>query len=307
MHNKLPLLLLSLFIFCGCEKDVDLKINENESKLVLNAWFKTGQHPTVEINRSTFIFDRRGTDRIEKAEVLLFADEQQIGRLEHFGSGFYTNKSLEIKEETEYKIIAKLDGFETVTAIEKSSVKLAKKDYSFECTTYLNTLQGYPQSETELTIKDQANSDDFYLFRIKSTSTEYDNDYPEDTTYSENYVYIQSSDLQIEEIYNNSRETKSQVKGLIGELKPLIENIGDATLLVPMIKEYMEIGVKNDEHLIKLATVIQRLEAIQAKGGDGDMFDFSDLQDLLEESEVTQQELENKVETDNTSDEVDNV
>ena len=113
------------------------------------------------------------------------------------------------------------------------------------------------------------------------------------------------SDL-FEEIYNNSRETKSQVKGLIGELKPLIENIGDATLLVPMIKEYMEIGVKNDEHLIKLATVIQGLEAIQAKGGDGDMFDFSDLQDLLEESEEAQQELVNKVETDSTSDEVNN-
>jgi hypothetical protein len=103
------------------------------------------------------------------------------------------------------------------------------------------------------------------------------------------------SDL-FEEIYNNSRETKTQVKGLIGELKPLIENIGDATLLVPMIKEYMEIGVKNDEHLIKLATVIQRIEAIQAKGGDNDMFDFSDLQDLLQESEQTQEELEQKAE-----------
>ena len=52
------------------------------------------------------------------------------------------------------------------------------------------------------------------------------------------------------EIYDNSKETKGQVKGLIGELKPLIENIGDATLIVPMIKEYMEIGVRNDEHLI---------------------------------------------------------
>ena len=38
------------------------------------------------------------------------------------------------------------------------------------------------------------------------------------------------------EIYDNSKETKSQVKALIGELKPLIENIGDATLIVPMIK-----------------------------------------------------------------------
>jgi len=96
------------------------------------------------------------------------------------------------------------------------------------------------------------------------------------------------------EIYDNSKETKSQVKALIGELKPLIENIGDATLIVPMIKEYMEIGVKNDEHLIKLAQVIQRLEAISAKGGDGEMFDLSELADLLEESEEVKEEISNK-------------
>ena len=96
------------------------------------------------------------------------------------------------------------------------------------------------------------------------------------------------------EIYDNSKETKSQVKALIGELKPLIENIGDATLIVPMIKEYMEVGVKNDEHLIKLAQVIQRLEAISAKGGDGEMFDLSELADLLEESEEVKEEVSNK-------------
>lgn len=93
------------------------------------------------------------------------------------------------------------------------------------------------------------------------------------------------------EIYDNSKETKGQVKGLIGELKPLIENIGDATLIVPMIKEYMEIGVKNDEHLIKLATVIQRIETAAAKG-DTDEFDFSDLQDLLDEQEALDREVE---------------
>ena len=93
------------------------------------------------------------------------------------------------------------------------------------------------------------------------------------------------------EIYENSSSTRAQVKGLIAELKPLIENIGDATLIVPMIKEYMEIGVKNDEHLIKLATVIQRIEAIQARVGDGEMFDLSELQDLLEESEETANDI----------------
>ena len=101
------------------------------------------------------------------------------------------------------------------------------------------------------------------------------------------------------EIYDNSKQTKGQVNALIGELKPLIENIGDATLIVPMIKEYMEIGVKNDEHLIKLATVVQRMEIAAAKGGPEE-FDFSDLQSLLEEQEELEQQVETtKEETDN--------
>ena len=94
------------------------------------------------------------------------------------------------------------------------------------------------------------------------------------------------------EIHDNSTETRGQVRALIGELKPLIENIGDATLIVPMIKEYMEIGVKNDEHLIKLATVIQRIETAAAKGSGDEMFDFSDLQDLLEEQEQIEEQLD---------------
>jgi len=92
------------------------------------------------------------------------------------------------------------------------------------------------------------------------------------------------------EIYDNSKETKGQVKGLIGELKPLIENIGDATLIVPMIKEYMEIGVKNDDALIKLATIIQRIESAADKG-DANDFNFDDLQDLLLESENLEKEV----------------
>jgi len=110
------------------------------------------------------------------------------------------------------------------------------------------------------------------------------------------------SDL-FSEIHDNSTNTRGQVKALIGELKPLIENIGDATLIVPMIKEYMEIGVKNDEALIKLATVIQRIETAQAKGDGSDMFDFSELQDLLEESEETIEEVEKVEDKEEESDE----
>ena len=97
-----------------------------------------------------------------------------------------------------------------------------------------------------------------------------------------------------EEIYDNSKETKGQVKALINELKPLIENIGDATLIVPMIKEYMEIGVKNDEQLLKLATIVQRLEAIEAKGGGGDNWEdmFAGIEGLIDESNDTVKALE---------------
>ena len=62
----------------------------------------------------------------------------------------------------------------------------------------------------------------------------------------------------LNEIYDNQKKKEKQISGLISELKPLINDIGDATLIVPLIKEYMEIGVRNDEQLIKMATIIQR-------------------------------------------------
>lgn len=78
----------------------------------------------------------------------------------------------------------------------------------------------------------------------------------------------------LEEIYNNQKKKEAQVTALISELKPLINEIGDATLIVPLIKEYMEIGVKNDEQLIKMATIVQR--ALQAGQNDDGSFGISD-------------------------------
>ena len=75
------------------------------------------------------------------------------------------------------------------------------------------------------------------------------------------------SDL-LEEIYNNQKRREAQVTALISELKPMVSDIGDATLIVPLIKEYMEIGVKNDEQLIKMATIIQRAVATQSSEGE---------------------------------------
>ena len=62
----------------------------------------------------------------------------------------------------------------------------------------------------------------------------------------------------LEEIYNNQKKKEAQISALIAELKPLIEDIGDATLVVPLIKEYMELGVKNDDILVKMVALVQR-------------------------------------------------
>ena len=70
-----------------------------------------------------------------------------------------------------------------------------------------------------------------------------------------------------QEIYTNQKKKEKQISALIEELKPLIDDIGDATLVVPLIKEYLEIGVKNDEQLIKMATIIQRCLSNDNNGG----------------------------------------
>ena len=91
----------------------------------------------------------------------------------------------------------------------------------------------------------------------------------------------------LEEIYTNQNEKKRQVTALISELKPLISDIGDATLVVPLIKEYMEIGVKNDDALIKMATIVQR---VLQNEGDGDTLGITDeeKQQLLAEMDKLQ-------------------
>jgi len=74
-----------------------------------------------------------------------------------------------------------------------------------------------------------------------------------------------------QEIYNNQKKKEKQISTLIEELKPLIDDIGDATLVVPLIKEYLEIGVKNDEQLIKMATIIQRCLSSDSTSSEGNL------------------------------------
>ena len=65
------------------------------------------------------------------------------------------------------------------------------------------------------------------------------------------------SDL-MSDVYHNSKRTSRQINQLIAQLQPLIRSSSDATIIVPLIKEYLEVSVKNDDHLVKLTAIVQR-------------------------------------------------
>ena len=93
------------------------------------------------------------------------------------------------------------------------------------------------------------------------------------------------SDL-LKEIHGNQKKKAKQLAQLIAELRPLVQSLGDATVVVPLIKEYMEISVKNDDALLKMAAVVQRLSTGVASTGDGGLLteeEMAQLQDLTEE------------------------
>jgi len=105
----------------------------------------------------------------------------------------------------------------------------------------------------------------------------------------------------LKDIYKNQNKTDKQVTGLITQLHPLIKNPSDATVLVPLIKDYLDISVKNDDHLIKLAAVCQRLLTATTNGGDGGTGGFTlseeekaELLELNDDAEFIEQKLLNE-------------
>lgn len=91
----------------------------------------------------------------------------------------------------------------------------------------------------------------------------------------------------MKDVYHNSKKKSRQIDSLIQDLKPLIKNIGDATIIAPLLKDYLEVSVKNDDALVKLAAVVQRLVTANSKDEDGNEFGMTDdeRKRLLEEAE----------------------
>lgn len=102
-------------------------------------------------------------------------------------------------------------------------------------------------------------------------------------------------------IHKNSTKKDKQIQRMILGLEPLIVNLSDATIVVPLVKEYLEIAVKNDEQLIKLAAIAQRLLAVEQKSTEGGLGlelteeEITDLKKSIDEAADGDLELTKKI------------
>jgi len=96
------------------------------------------------------------------------------------------------------------------------------------------------------------------------------------------------------DIYDNSNKNKQQLEVLMKEVVGFIKDGDTAVQIIPMLKEYLEINVKNDEQLVKLATIVQRMATAGNKGDDDDNFMLSDREkeQLMNNIQSTVEELQ---------------
>jgi altronate dehydratase len=99
----------------------------------------------------------------------------------------------------------------------------------------------------------------------------------------------------LKNIYDNSREKEKQIKDLITGLKPLVVDTQSALMVVPLIKEYLDVSVKNDDSLIKMAGIVQRAMANAASTGDDGMLSEAEREQLMNAVQNIDKEVSNPI------------
>lgn len=75
----------------------------------------------------------------------------------------------------------------------------------------------------------------------------------------------------LKDIYNTTISTEKKIEDLINSLVPLIETPSQAVMIVPLIKDYLDVQIKNNEHLVKMAAIVQRAIQNSQKNAEGDI------------------------------------
>jgi len=117
---------------------------------------------------------------------------------------------------------------------------------------------------------------------------------------STNFELFPGKDLSglFKDIYENTKSKKVRISELIAEMKKIIRHSGDMAVIGPIIKDLVDTSVRNDESLIKMAAIAQRMIASDNKS-EGDLGFLSDKEkeQLLQQLEDTVSEVKDDTET----------
>ena len=97
------------------------------------------------------------------------------------------------------------------------------------------------------------------------------------------------SDL-FKKIHKNNKDIDKQIGEFIETMKPMAtSNAGSAVMLMPTVKDLIDVNVKNNEQLIKMAAIAQRAATVNANTGQ-DLINMDEITALLEEQKAIEEE-----------------
>ena len=104
-----------------------------------------------------------------------------------------------------------------------------------------------------------------------------------------------------QDIYQNQTYNRNQLDVLTKNITAMIKDGDTAVQIIPMMKEYLEINVRNDELLIKLASIVQKIISAENKGESESEFGLSEtekeqiLQTIVEHDTMDLQKASDKI------------
>jgi hypothetical protein len=103
------------------------------------------------------------------------------------------------------------------------------------------------------------------------------------------------SDL-FKQIHRNNKDIDKQINELIDNIKPLAtSNAGSAVMLMPTVKDLIDVNVKNNDQLLKMAGIAQRAASINANTGN-ELINMDEINALIEDQKIIQEQSQKLLE-----------
>ena len=83
------------------------------------------------------------------------------------------------------------------------------------------------------------------------------------------------------DVYKNTNTKREQINSFVASFVKMIRTPEDAAVMGPVIKYFLDLNVKNDEHIVRLVQIAQRLVGVSSKNADTGMLTEEEKSQLL--------------------------